>query len=77
MTESLHRLHQGRKNERSLKQPYLGLLIPRVEVEVLIRVVPVPVFAPVSSKRTATILWDILRAEGKRPPSDQLKTATL
>ena len=53
-----------------------GLLSPRDEVEFLIRLVPVPVFAPVLSKRTATIPSDILRAERKRPPSDQLKTPT-
>ena len=50
MTESLHRQHRGTQLKTTL---FPGLLSPRDEVEVLIRLVPVPMFVPVSSKRTA------------------------
>ena len=54
MTESLHRRHRGGKKRTQLKTTlFPGLLSPKNEVEFLIRLVPVPVFAPVSSKRTA------------------------
>ena len=53
MTESLHRQHRGTQLKTTL---FPGLLSPRDEVEFLIRLVTGPVFAPVSSKRTAKIL---------------------
>ena len=79
MTESLHRWHRGGKKRTQLKTTlFPWLLSLRDEVEFLIRLVPDYRCLRLCRVREQPQYFEIFCVpEGKRTPSDQLKTPTL